>query len=73
MEKNHEKIEQSRSDWTLEVDPMFIKYSQKFDESGIKGLLTNNLYVIFIHIGQWWDSFDIGLDFGRIKNFGFCE
>ncbi len=45
LEKNLNNINTAKYDLEFDVDPLFSKTSAKFDESGTKGLLLNNISV----------------------------
>ena len=46
LEKNPANLEIVKYDLEFDIDPLFQKTSAKFDESGAKGLLLQNLNVI---------------------------
>jgi condensin complex subunit 2 len=52
LEKNIANLDAVKYDLEFDVDPLFQKTSAKFDESGAKGLLLNNLSVKYYFIKQ---------------------
>lgn len=50
IEKNLNNINTTKYDLEFDVDPLFSKTSAKFDETGSKGLLLNNINVFILII-----------------------
>ena len=50
LERNLGNINTTKYDLEFDVDPLFSKTSAKFDESGSKGLLLNNISVFLEYI-----------------------
>jgi len=50
LEKNIANITVDKYDIEFDVDPLFKKTTAQFDESSARGLLLNNLMVIFLLI-----------------------
>lgn len=46
LERNLNNINTTKYDLEFDVDPLFSKTSAKFDETGSKGLLLNNINVL---------------------------
>ncbi len=43
IEENHEKLNLTKYDLEVDVDPLFKAMTAKFNESGVRGLLLNTL------------------------------